>query len=418
LKKIKLMIFFLIYLTLTCSSYDTTIKIKSLKAVYEQLILEVPVLRFIESKEGLGYSYIFEILSYKLKSSQNDIKDLMNSPIIFYSDKNHSYQKFLNPNYINLLSEMILEFDEIVIKNDNTEILLKLIENIFSVEKNGETNFKIEGRNFEILEENDIIFLNKIKSEPSFDFDDNEIIKGQVKGLFEEEKWNFYITQENRTLKGIFETPNNMFETFSIFDIKNFSQNRYFGDLLEFQRITKNNFLEYIRRFLHPFDEISDIFITELTDSIERDSFVLITSQDLIKIKERSYYVYAAINLNELRRISQERNLETGRIGTYNYFKLTHNNYGDDVYIYVASNNFILSTIAPRSMNIYLSETPRLTDLVHYKHMDKKENLKKVVMIDLEEFFAKKYYSSVFSTLTVEFYEQKTGGTKMILNIR
>ena len=60
-------------------SSTTEIKIKNVKYFYDKVISDVPLLRFINSKEGIGYSYFLDFLDNQLTSDATQLNNFLNN---------------------------------------------------------------------------------------------------------------------------------------------------------------------------------------------------------------------------------------------------------------------------------------------------------------------------------------------------
>lgn len=118
-------------------SSTTEIKIKNIKDFYNKAINEVPLLRFINSKEGIGYSYFLEFLNSQLTSDSTKINALLDNSLSIYSDKGYTYDEFLNPNYIQILKNLIDDSNYFSVTTKDATALSDILENVFYYERNG-----------------------------------------------------------------------------------------------------------------------------------------------------------------------------------------------------------------------------------------------------------------------------------------
>lgn len=406
MKKLSLFILFL-FLTGISHSFQTEIKINNLKKIYEEIINEIPLLRYIDSREGLGFSHYLNVFRKSLDISNDEIEKIINSEIFFYSNKGIKLDFFLNPNFLQILSEISTNSEVIVLDEIEIDTTKKLLDNLI--------NFEHEDINF-----NNIFDIYNISNESSKtiisknanfnyivyeNFDKEYFIEGRTVDLLDQNaSWEFYSYVKDRLLITNFKSVN-FINDYTQFDLSILEQKRIFGNYQEIYLIEKDEFKKYIQGYLNPFDEKSEDFIDSLLKTIVKDEFVLITSKSLTNKNIISFFINSNLDEKALNSIVNKKILDSGNIGNYVFYKITHDEYGDDIYLYYSDNDIILTTINPRNMSIYLSETQRFNNRPQFQDLQHHNKINKLIFIDLEEFFSKFFYSSVFSYITLEFYE-------------
>lgn len=393
-------------------SNTTEIKIKNIKEFYEKVMTDVPLLRFINSKEGIGYSYFLEFLDNQLTSDATKIDVLLDNSLYIYSDKSYSYEDFLNPNYIQTLKKLIDESTFFSITSQDATTLSDVLENVFYYKKEG-NNFLLEGQNIPFYKkENGFSF----KRDFSIDTTDEStyLLYGKTKNFFkEDEEWSFYFDVNNRTLNGYFESANSS-NNFSKFNMGELEEEKIFGDILDIHKIKKDKFINYIQEFLIPHDEFSKNNFLMILNAINYEEFLMVDSRNIIDESEISFLVFSPINLEKIKDFLNRKNVIKGQLGTFDYFRISHENVGYPVYVYYDENETIFSTLMPEDMRIYLGEVKRFKYLKTYESIERKEDIERLTIIDLERYFSNKFYSTSGSYILLE---QFTKNNKKYVNI-
>lgn len=386
-------------------SSTTEIKIKNIKDFYNKAINEVPLLRFINSKEGIGYSYFLEFLNSQLTSDSTKINALLDNSLSIYSDKGYTYDEFLNPNYIQILKNLIDDSNYFSVTTKDATALSDILENVFYYERNG---------NEFILEEEKIPFY---KQENGFSFkkdisivtteESTYLLYGKIHNFFKKGKeWSFYFDVNQKTLNGYFETER-FSDDSSKFNISDLEEEKIFGDILDIHKIKKDKFISYIQEFLIPHDEFSKNNFLMILNALDDEEFLMVDSRNIIDNNEYSFLVFSPINLDEIEEFLNRKNLIKGQLGTFNYFKISHDKVGYPVYVYYDNDETIFSTLFPEDMRIYLGEVNRFKYLRTYDSIEKRENLERINIIDLERYFSNKFYSTSSSFITLEYFTEE-----------
>ncbi|MGM0640262.1 MAG: hypothetical protein ACQESN_02415 [Thermotogota bacterium] len=385
-------------------SSTTEIKIKNIKNIYDRVLNEVPLLRFINSKEGIGYSYFLKFLDNQITSDATDLNNLFNNSLEIYSNKEYTFNDFLNPNYLQILKKIIDESEYFTTSSKDATTINDVLENVFDYDyENGK--YITENNEVQVFNnENGTSFIQDQEidiSEPS-----TSLIYGKIKNFFQENKsWNYYFTVENRTLNGYFESESNSYLDKN-FNIRDLEEEKIFGDVLKINKITKNKFIDYIQEFLIPHDKFSEENFDYVLNGINDEEFIMVDSRNILDDKEYSFLVFSQLNLDKIEDFLDRKNLVQGRLGSFSYFRLSHEKVGNSVYVYYDNNETIFSTLIPENMRVYLGEVKRFKYLRTYQSLEKKENISKIMVIDLERYFSNKFYSTSGSFITVEFFSE------------
>jgi hypothetical protein len=396
------MIFFLLY-SIIGYSYTSVISIDGLGRFYKNCLVNIPLFRYINSKEGLGYEYIFNVLSETLSCQKEDLEDLLESRVTFYSDFEYNYSAFLEPDIIKNLSNIILRSNAIYIENRDVKTISDIVENIFNgtVVKGG---YDIYGREYRISYDENGVFLNKPQSIyiPTKEYP----VEGKIKGFMNDGKnWDFHLEIKDKALKGSFisrDYSNDMQE----FDISLLENRRIFGDIQTYEVLQKGRTVQYIQEFFVPYDKNSVEIFNKLFSDPKDEQFVVIRSESLTDSKMRSIYFSTVFDTKNINALIKLYNLGSGKIGTYDYCLISHKSVGDKIYFYYSQEGSIVSTVSPDNMKIYLSESPRLKSIAGYKMIERKK-LERFVFADLERYFEENFFSSIPAFLSATFFKNE-----------
>jgi len=381
---------------------ETTIRIKSPLDVYTEIYETVPFYRFVNSTEGIGQDYIKELVSTTLESTNTNIQNFLNAPMVFYLEKDYSFRELFNPNYFNLLSDMIVNSKSIAIYSTEYDVFNEIFTKTFRANNVSDDLYTLEERNFAVQKNEDGIFLNM---EPTtYDNNSNVLVSGSVENILNENKhWDFYVTVESRTLKATFESKDYR-STHENFDLAIFENKKLFGEVLNIQKLDKTNFQLYFERFLTPLDDESKNVIGFIANSIEEEEFIAVSSQS-ISNNELNLFFETSIDTAKLKEFAEERNMEEGKIGTYNYYLWSNQSVENQVYLYYIQDEFIFSNVLPDKMNVYLSEIQRFKNSKYYGEIERKEGLDNLLILDISNYLSKNFYGSLDSWLIKEEYD-------------
>jgi len=381
---------------------ETTIRIKSPSAVYTEIYEAVPFYRFVNSTEGIGQDYIKELLSTTLESTNTNIQNFLNAPMVFYLEKDYSFGELFNPNYFNLLSDMIVNSKSIAIYSTEYEVFNEIFTKIFGANKISNELYTLEERNFAVQKNEEGIFLNM---EPTtYDNNSNGLVSGSLENILNENKlWDFYVTVDSRTLKATFES-NDYRSTEKNIDLAILENKKLFGEVLNIQKLDKTNFQSYFENFLTPLDDESQNVIEFISNSIEEEEFIAVSSQS-ISNNELNLFFEASIDTAKLREFAEERNMEEGKIGTYNYYLWSNQGVENQVYLYYIQDEFIFSNVLPDKMNVYLSEISRFNNTKYYGEIERNKGLDNLLILDISNYLSKNFYGSLDSWLIKEEYD-------------
>lgn len=380
---------------------ETTIRVKSPLDVYTEIYETVPFYRFVNSTEGIGQDYIKKLLSTTLESTNTNIQNFLNAPMVFYSDKNYTVGELFNPNYFNLLFDMIVNSKSIGIYSAEYEVFDEIFTKIFGANKVSNDLYTLEEKNFAVQKNNEGIFLNM---EPTTYNNSKGLVSGSLENILNENKrWDFYVTVESRTLKATFESKDYR-GTKKNFDLTLLENKKLFGEVLNIQMLNKNDFQSYFEKFLTPLDEESINVIGFIANIIKEEEFIAVSSQS-ISNNELNLFFEASIDTSKLKEFAEARNLEEGKIGTYNYYLWSNRSVENQVYLYFIEDEFIFSNVLPDKMHVYLSEISRFKNTKYYREIERKEELDNLLILDISNYLSKNFYGSLDSWLIKEEYD-------------
>jgi hypothetical protein len=237
----------------------------------------------------------------------------------------------------------------------------------------------------------------------TYDNNSNGLVSGSLENILNENKhWDFYVTVDSRTLKATFES-NDYKSTEKNFDLAILENKKLFGEVLNIQKLDKTNFQSYFERFLTPLDDESKNVIGFIANSIEEEEFIAVSSQS-ISNNELNLFFEASIDTAKLTEFAEERNMEEGKIGTYNYYLWSNQGVENQVYLYYIEDEFIFSNVLPDKMNVYLSEIQRFKNTKYYGEIERKEGLDNLLILDISNYLSKNFYGSLDSWLIKEEY--------------
>ncbi|PNR94131.1 hypothetical protein HWHPT5561_06950 [Petrotoga sp. HWH.PT.55.6.1] len=381
---------------------ETTIGIKSPLAVYTEIYETVPFYRFVNSTEGIGQDYIKELLSTTLESTNTNIQNFLNAPMVFYSDKDYSFGELFNPNYFNLLFDLMVNSKSIAIYSTEYDVFNEIFTKIFGANKVSNDLYTLEEKNFAIQKNEVGIFLNM---EPTtYDNNSNALVSGSLENVLNENNlWDFYVTVDSRTLKATFESKDYRGAQKN-FDLTLLENKKLFGEVLNIQKLDKTNFPSYFENFLTPLDDESKNVIGFIVNSIKEEEFIAVSSQS-ISNNELNLFFEASIDTYKLREFAEARNMEEGNIGTYNYYLWSNQSVENQVYLYFIEEEFIFSNVLPDKMNVYLSEIQRFKNTKYYEEIERKESLNSLLILDISNYLSVNFYSSLDSWVIKEEYD-------------
>ncbi|RLL89545.1 hypothetical protein CN13_05075 [Petrotoga sp. HKA.pet.4.5] len=381
---------------------ETTIRIKSPSAVYTEIYETVPFYRFVNSTEGIGQDYIKELLSTTLESTNTNIQNFLNAPMVFYSEKDYSFGELFNPNYFNLLFDLMVNSKSIAIYSTEYNVFNEIFTKIFGANKVSNDLYTLEEKNFAIQKNEVGIFLNM---EPTtYDNNSNALVSGSLENVLNENNlWDFYVTVDSRTLKATFESKDYRGAQKN-FDLTLLENKKLFGEVLNIQKLDKTNFPSYFENFLTPLDDESKNVIGFIVNSIKEEEFIAVSSQS-ISNNELNLFFEASIDTYKLREFAEARNMEEGNIGTYNYYLWSNQSVENQVYLYFIEEEFIFSNVLPDKMNVYLSEIQRFKNTKYYEEIERKESLNSLLILDISNYLSVNFYSSLDSWVIKEEYD-------------
>lgn len=381
---------------------ETTIGIKSPLAVYTEIYETVPFYRFVNSTEGIGQDYIKELLSTTLESTNTNIQNFLNAPMVFYSEKDYLFGELFNPNYFNLLFDLMVNSKSIAIYSTEYEVFNEIFTKIFEANKVSDNLYTLEERNFTVQKNEDGIFLNMAPT--TYDNNSNALVSGSVENILNENNlWDFYVTVDSRTLKATFESKDYRGAQKN-FDLTLLENKKLFGEVLNIQKLDKTNFPSYFENFLTPLDDESKNVIGFIVNSIKEEEFIAVSSQS-ISNNELNLFFEASIDTYKLREFAEARNMEEGNIGTYNYYLWSNQSVENQVYLYFIEEEFIFSNVLPDKMNVYLSEIQRFKNTKYYEEIERKESLNSLLILDISNYLSVNFYSSLDSWVIKEEYD-------------
>ncbi len=381
---------------------ETTIRIKSPSDVYTEIYETVPFYRFVNSTEGIGQDYIKELLSTTLESTNTNIQNFLNAPVVFYSDKDYSFGELFTPNYFNLLFDLIVDSKSIALYSAEYEVFNEIFTKIFGANKVSNDLYTLEEKNF-VVQKNEVgIFLNM---EPTtYNDNSNGLVSGSVENILNENKlWDFYVTVDSRTLKATFESKDYRGAKKN-FDLTLLENKKLFGEVLNIQRLNKTDFQSYFETFLTPLDDESKNVIGFIVDSIKEEEFIAVSSQS-ISNNELNLFFEASIDTAKFKEFAEARNMEEGKIGTYNYYLWSNEGEEKQIYFYYIEDEFIFSNVLPDKMNVYLSEISRFKNTKYYEEIERKEGLDNLLILDISNYLSVNFYSSLDSWVIKEEYD-------------
>ncbi|RLL84517.1 hypothetical protein [Petrotoga sp. Shatin.DS.tank11.9.2.9.3] len=381
---------------------ETSIGIKSPLAVYTEIYETVPFYRFVNSTEGIGQDYIKELLSTTLESTNTNIQNFLNAPMVFYSEKDYSFGELFNPNYFNLLFDLMVNSKSIAIYSTEYNVFNEIFTKIFGANKVSNDLYTLEEKNFAIQKNEVGIFLNM---EPTtYDNNSNALVSGSLENVLNENNlWDFYVTVDSRTLKATFESKDYRGAQKN-FDLTLLENKKLFGEVLNIQKLDKTNFPSYFENFLTPLDDESKNVIGFIVNSIKEEEFIAVSSQS-ISNNELNLFFEASIDTYKLREFAEARNMEEGNIGTYNYYLWSNQSVENQVYLYFIEEEFIFSNVLPDKMNVYLSEIQRFKNTKYYEEIERKESLNSLLILDISNYLSVNFYSSLDSWVIKEEYD-------------
>ncbi len=383
-------------------SSTTEIKIKNIKNIYDKVINEVPLLRFINSKEGIGYSYFLKFLDNQITSDSTSLNKLLNNSLEIYSNEEYIFNDFLNPNYLQILKKLIDESEYFTTTSKDATTINDVMKNVFNYEYEDEKYITGNGEIRVFEKENGLSFIKN--KEVNISEQSTYLIYGKIKNFFNENKeWNYNFDVKNRTLNGYFESETNEYNE-NVFNIVDLEEQKIFGDILKINMVTKNKFKNYIQEFMIPHDEFSNKNFENILSGISDDEFIMVDSRNILDDEEYSFFVFSQLDLDQIQYFLDRKNLLQGQLGSFSYFRLSHKEVGIPIYVYYDNKETIFSTLIPEDMRIYLGEVNRFKYLRTYQSFEKKENISKIMIIDLERYFSNKFYSTSGSFITAEFF--------------
>jgi hypothetical protein len=238
----------------------------------------------------------------------------------------------------------------------------------------------------------------------TYDNNSNALVSGSVENILNENNlWDFYVTVDSRTLKATFESKDYRGAQKN-FDLTLLENKKLFGEVLNIQKLDKTNFQSYVENFLTPLDDESKNVIEFISDSIEEEEFIAVSSQS-ISNNELNLFFEASIDTAKLKEFAEERNMEEGNIGTYNYYLWSNQSMENQVYLYYIEDEFIFSNVLPNKMNVYLSEIQRFKNTKYYEEIERKESLNSLLILDISNYLSVNFYSSLDSWVIKEEYD-------------
>jgi hypothetical protein len=381
---------------------ETMIRIKSPLDVYTKIYETVPFFRFVNSTEGIGQDYIKELLSTTLESTNTNIQNFLNAPMVFYSDKDYSFGELFNPNYFNLLFDLMVNSKSIAIYSTEYEVFNEIFTKIFGANKVSDDLYTLEKRNFTVQKNEEGLFLNMAPT--TYDNNSKGLVSGSLENVLNENNlWDFYVTVDSRTLKATFESKDYRGAQKN-FDLTILENKKLFGEVLNIQKLDKTNFPSYFENFLTPLDDESKNVIGFIVNSIKEEEFIAVSSQS-ISNNELNLFFEASIDTYKLREFAEARNMEEGNIGTYNYYLWSNQSVENQVYLYFIEEEFIFSNVLPDKMNVYLSEIQRFKNTKYYEEIKRKESLNSLLILDISNYLSVNFYSSLDSWVIKEEYD-------------
>ncbi|MDK2906541.1 MAG: hypothetical protein PWQ66_502 [Petrotoga sp.] len=378
------------------------IRIKSPLDVYTKIYETVPFFRFVNSTEGIGQDYIKELLSTTLESTNTNIQNFLNAPMVFYSDKDYSFGELFNPNYFNLLFDLMVNSKSIAIYSTEYEVFNEIFTKIFGANKVSDDLYTLEKRNFTVQKNEEGLFLNMAPT--TYDNNSKGLVSGSLENVLNENNlWDFYVTVDSRTLKATFESKDYRGAQKN-FDLTILENKKLFGEVLNIQKLDKTNFPSYFENFLTPLDDESKNVIGFIVNSIKEEEFIAVSSQS-ISNNELNLFFEASIDTYKLREFAEARNMEEGNIGTYNYYLWSNQSVENQVYLYFIEEEFIFSNVLPDKMNVYLSEIQRFKNTKYYEEIERKESLNSLLILDISNYLSVNFYSSLDSWVIKEEYD-------------
>lgn len=410
--KFKLSLILIIISVVLGYSSTTEVKIKNIKDLYDKVINEVPLLRFINSKEGIGYSYFLDFIDSQLTSEATNLNNLLNNSLEIYSNQQYTFNDFLTPNYLQVLKKLIDESDYFTTTSTDSTTINDVLVNAFFYKKDI-NKYRLNDTEIDVFKKDNGISFKKNVNINTTD-SSTPLIEGKIKNFFSQNReWNYYFTSEERTFNGFFESKSENSAT-STFNLQDLEEEKIFGDILTIHKMQKNKFIDYIQEFMIPHDAFSKDNFVSILNGIADEDFIMVDSRNILDTKEYSFLVFSAIDLDKIQFFLNRKNVLKGQVGTFSYFRISHENVGYPVYVYYDEGETIFSTLTPQNMRIYLGEVNRFKYLRTYQSLKIKENLSKVVIIDLERYFSNKFYSTSGSFITSEFF---TKSDKDFVNI-
>ncbi|MDN5343243.1 hypothetical protein OF820_04265 [Oceanotoga sp. DSM 15011] len=402
--KAKISILFLI-LSLIIGYSESEIKIKNIKNVYDNLINEIPLLRFINSKEGLGYSNVLNLITGDITSDATSLDNILNTGIIFKTNKDYTYEDFLNPDYINFLNDLIINSKSIAFYNGDFDTFKEIVKGLYEYEIT-QDGIIINDNKYPIYRSENFIGINTLYYEPNFGIN---IIEGTTRNFLKKNNsWDFYINNENKSLNAKFYSDT--YQDLNLkFDIKTVENYKFFGDILYFHKMQKNQFISYIQEFFVPYEKEDLIFFDLIESMISSEEFLAVDSKSMINNYDSSIFVVSDINTKSIEDYMGFRNIEPKRLGTYDFALITNQNNGDKIYIYYSKDDMIITTLSPETMKVNLGEVQRFKYTKKFKALKKHENLNRAILIDFERYLNKKFYGNLYSYLVSEFYYDENG---------
>jgi hypothetical protein len=345
--------------------------------------------------------YIKELLLTDKYVPEEKVEDFLNSTIVFYSEKNYDVKELFNPNYFLLLYDLVVNSESIAIYSTEKELFEDFFIGFFGTKKVNDNLFVMDEKNFYVLMDQNGIFLNM---EPiSNNVKNDYIVSGSIDNILKDnDSWEFYIDVESRTINAKFVSKEYR-SSKNQFDLTSLENKKLFGEVLVFESVNRNDFENFYTKFFTPLDEESEKSIDFLKEIIKEDEFIVVSSQS-INENELVLFVESTLDSVKLKKYAEERRMEEGKIGTYNYYLWSKGSYPKEIYLYFQNDELIFSNITPDRMGIYLSEMPRFKNTKYFDQIKNNQQFHNMTIIDLSNYISKNYYGSVDSWIVKSEY--------------
>lgn len=338
-----------------------------------------------------------------LESTSNNVQNFLNSSIVIYADNNISFEDIFNPNYFNLLYNLIMDSSSIAIYSTEYEVFDEIFKKVFGAKQISDNIYTLESKRFLIEKDEKGIFLNmvpvNVEMNPDF-----TITGSTINLMGQHNLWDFFIVSEARTLIATFESKEYR-KNYKTFSVASLEDKKIFGESLKIELLRKDDFTQYFTNFFLPVDEESEYFIDYLKQIIVYEEFVGVSSTGITN-NEIALFFQSPLDQSKLSTYIIQRNLPQGKIGTYNYYLFTQERSGEQLYLYTQNEEFIISNIEPNNMNVYLSEKPRFKNSIYYKNIDNKDEILSLTVLDLSNYIYQNFYGSLESWIIIEEYLQ------------